>query len=159
MATPESSATSSLDLARDLLEAEGLSPEDPDSGARACDAVLRALYDKLRPLVGNGGYETLLGRAAVMAAREYSRLGSLPIPRAGPPSFDQLAGVLEGPDDRPAPKVAELFVAELLAFLGRLLGWALTLVVLRDLWPEVAFRYDPSELEHSSPPRPPRDEG
>lgn len=141
-------AAPAMRLARDILTAEGMDPESSGSASEACVLALQRLYDKLRPMVGNGGFESLLGRAMVLTVRRHADLDALPVPRAGLPPHGELERALLNADgDSSGP--AEQLLGEFLAFAGYLLGWGLLLVILRDLWPEAPTGYDADELRHT----------
>lgn len=143
-----------LRLAQELMAEEGASPGDASTSISACASVLAKLYRSLLPLVGNGGYETVLVRAVVLATRLHPPLGDISIPRSGPPSAEALAEELVDQDGTLVCEGAEHLVSEFLGFLGRLVGWSLSLVILRETWPEVVARFDSTELEATSPTPP-----
>ncbi|HKK92941.1 MAG TPA: hypothetical protein VJ925_05880 [Longimicrobiales bacterium] len=143
-------ATPAESLARDLLSAEGYTRDSVESVSDAGAAVLSRLFERLRPVIGAGGFEILLGRAAIVGARVHSELGNLPIPEVGPPSVEELGRVFEDPDGASGLEIATRLLADLLAFLGRLVGWGLTLVLLREVWPDVIASRDPADFDDSS---------
>ena len=137
-------------LAHDLLVAEGLRPRDATSAARACSEILDKLHGKLRPIVGNGGFETIVGRAVVLAARRHPAIATVSVPRAGPPPAGDLERVLAEAPDR-AAEIARTLLEELLSFGGHLMGWGFLLPLLRDLWPEATSGHDAATLREGSP--------
>ena len=148
-------------LAGDILAAERKALDDGSSVPEACAAVLQRLYGKLRPIVGSGGFEMLLGRAVILASRSRPALASLELPPTGPPTAKALADVLAADPGDPRDPARPL-LGELLGFAGYLMGWRLLITVLRGLWPEATSGYEADALEaeprgSGAPPR--REEG
>ncbi len=139
-----------LGFARELMDAEALSLGGDASRIEAGQSVLSRLYEILRPVVGAGGYETILLRALVIAARNESRLGGIDLPKAGAPSVQELTAALGRDSGRSAVEAVESIIAEFMSFLARLVGWPLTMVFLREAWPAVVATHDAEELEQST---------
>lgn len=135
-------------FAADLLEAERARLDADHGPAEACGALLQRLHAILQPLVGSAGYETVLGRAAVLGSGQHPELGRLDIPRVGPPDPDSVADVLERAEE--PEEAAVTLVDHMLGFLGRLIGWRLTVRILEDEWPGVVRNHDVSALEKAT---------
>ncbi len=129
----------SLQLARRLI-----SEECGKCGAAVTDTNGRAAFrvcEKLRPplstLTGAAGFHALLSRALSLARKEAAWLGQLDITPQGSLTFRPEVETLVAKDD-----VAEggaALVAELLGLLITLIGEALTLRLLHDVWPKAAL--------------------
>ena len=136
------------ELARRILAEEDRALDDPAEVAGAVASVLERLYERLRRLVGTGGFEILLLRSTMLAGRDHPDLRELPIPRRGAPSADDVRPCL-GSGGASAAEAAAGLVAELLAFLTRLIGPALTWVILREIWPDLPPDLGTSMLDAS----------
>ena len=137
-------------LAHQLLVAEGMRPQEAATAARACSEILEKLHGKLRPIVGNGGFETILGRAVILAARRHPSIAEVSVPRTGPPPVADLERIAADAPDRSVETFRSL-LDELLSFGGRLIGWGFLLPLLRDLWPEATSGHDATTLREGSP--------
>jgi len=133
-----------LRLAGELLSAEGMSAEDPRSVSPAVSRVMDRLHEALQPLVGNGGYRAILGRALMAASRDFPDLARVPPPPAGGSWREGLAEAIRDLPQARRGKVAHLLVGEFLGFLVRLVGWSLTLSLLRGPWPGAVSGHDPT---------------
>lgn len=122
-------------LARRLLAHETI----PGALPGAAVAVAFGVFEKIRGpfgrLTGVGGYHSLLSRAQALAGDEVFWLSSLRI---------REDGSLEGPNvpdvDRDAQALGEgevVLLAHLLGLLDALIGPALTLRLLHDIWPSL----------------------
>jgi CheY-like chemotaxis protein len=120
-------------LARRLLADE--TGTQPHPVAAVTFAVFERLRGPLGSMAGVGGYHALLARAQVLASEEVRWLRTLRI---------TVDGSLEGPDgpteerDALALKAGEaVLLAHLLGQLETLIGSALTLRLLQDIWPDL----------------------
>lgn len=137
-----------LPLARRLLEAEAHADTDGTASmVRACHGVLQGLHDGIRPLVGPGGFQWLLGAAALTAATSCPGLGRMAPPREGPPSPTELEAFLDPPGH-----AASTLVAATLTGLVRVIGRPSLLELLRSRWPTVPMPAPPPPGEVSTPP-------
>lgn len=128
-------------LGRAILDAEAEGREDDPSTAILCAETLAHLYGKLQPMVGDAGFEILVGRSLVEAGRRHPDLSRLELPEHGPPSPEQLDRVLADIPKGERAGAATALLEEFLGFLARLVGWSFVLTLLRDRWPEVATRH------------------
>lgn len=143
---PADGAARRRSLATDILEEEGFGEDAPDALA----TVLGALDDLLRPMIGAGGFGAILGRATVVAAEAHPELGRLPLSGDRVPSTDNLADLLGPLED--AAEACVALLAELVTFMGRLIGWRLTLVLLTETWPDVISGYEADDLDPPTQP-------
>ncbi len=135
---------SCLRLAGEILSAEDMSVGDPGSASPAVSRVMDRLHDTLHPLVGAGGYRTILGRSVMVVCRNFPDLGRIRLPSDDGSWREPLAvGILELPEAS-RTKVAHALVEEFLGFLVRLVGWPLTLSLLRRSWPGPVSSHDPT---------------
>lgn len=137
-------------IARRLLDAETPDVRDPTSVAAACRAVLARLYEVLKPMLGAGGYETVLGRAVVMSTESTPALGQIGVPRSGPPSESDLVLCLDERGNGNPADAATRLISCFLQFQARLVGTELTSHLLRASWPD-----SPAELDVPSVHGPP----
>ncbi len=121
-------------LARRLLALEADQSEQAEAGASAALSAFAKLRSHLTKLVGLAGFEALLARALALARAEVRWLEAVRI---------QVAATLEGFSEtarqQPADAVAEgctALLAQLLGLLVTLIGEALTLRLVREVWPE-----------------------
>jgi len=132
---PVSTAPKLKQFARRLLDCEA-APGDPAcTQETAAFRVCEKLHGPLGKLMGGGGFRSLLSRALVLAGAEVSWLRALQI---------QADGSLEGLNefevklDQPAIAAGEVvLVSQLLGLLVTFIGPALTVSLLRDIWPEL----------------------
>ena len=133
-------------LAADLLGDE--SAGSGENGADVTHRVLDRFHEVFAPLIGKAGYETVLARGVLRGAERSPSLYELEVPRAGAPTHENISAVLERSEDADGAGVT--LVEEMLTFLGRLIGWGLTLQVLSRAWPDVVASRDPAVLEKST---------
>lgn len=131
-----SPAQRSLQLARRLISEEGGKRHATvaDASGHAAFRVCEKIRTPLSTLTGAGGYRALLSRALALAGKEAVWLGRLEVTPAGslrfPPEVE--AGVGDGD----AAQSGVLLVAELLGLLITMIGEALTLRLLQEIWPK-----------------------
>ena len=129
----------SLQLARRLISEEcgKRGGAVTDTNGRAAFRVCEKLRPPLSKLTGAAGFHALLSRALSLARQEAAWLSGLEITPQGSLTFRPEVEALMAKDD-----VAEggaALVAELLGLLITLIGEALTLRLLRDVWPKAAL--------------------
>jgi len=132
---PSTTAPKLKQFARRLLDYEAASGKPADVQETPAFRVCGKLRGPLGKLMGVGGFRSLLSRALVLAGAEVPWLRELQI---------QADGSLEEPKefevklDRPAITEGEVvLVSQLLGLLVTLIGPALTVSLLRDIWPEL----------------------
>ena len=132
---PSTTAPKLKQFARRLLDYEAASGKPEDGQEPPAFRVCGKLRGPLGKLMGVGGFRSLLSRALVLAGAEVPWLRELQI---------QADGSLEEPKefevklDRPAITEGEVvLVSQLLGLLVTLIGPALTVSLLRDIWPEL----------------------
>ena len=130
---PNSATPELREIARRLLECESA------AGTGEKNSETYRVWAKLRPplekLIGVNGFRSLTARARALASAEVPALHTLEIEADG-----SLQGLNEihlqaGSDAIAAGEVA--LVSQLLALLVTFIGSALTLALLRDIWPDL----------------------
>jgi hypothetical protein len=130
-------------IAHRLIEAEGATLRAADSKSEY------PVTDRMRPqlarLMGHGGTRALLGRALVLASREAPWLSA---------AFVSANGDLEGLERLKAEIDPTTFLegrvillAQLLGLLVTFVGPTLTLGLVREAWPQIAFEDRDFEME------------
>ncbi len=123
------------EFARRLLAYEVTSGEPAGLKDSAAFRVCEKLRAALSRLMGGGGFRSLLSRALVLAGYEVPWLRGLKMKADGSvEGLDELGTKLD------AQAVAEgeiALVAQLLGLLVTFIGPALTLRLLRDIWPKI----------------------
>lgn len=128
------STPAALDLARLLLALEASESEHAEAEANAALSIFEKLRASLSKIVGVAGFQALLARALALAKAEADWLEAV---RIQPDAT--LTGLSEVAQQQPANAVAEGYtalVAHLLGLLVTFVGEALTLCLVRDIWPE-----------------------
>ena len=122
-------------LARRLLDSEAAPGGPADAPVTAGLRVCGKLRGPLGKLMGGGGFRSLLSRALVRAGAEVPWLQGLQLQADG--SLEGLKEV-EVKLDQPAITEGEVvLVSQLLGLLVTFIGPALTVSLLRDIWPEL----------------------
>src|SRR5690242_4331409 len=122
-------------IARQLLAQEADRSPDPEDIAGAAERACVNLRLHLARLVGLEGFIALLSRALVLARAEAPWLSEVTIETNGSPQ-----GLREAASTQGAVEAAEGYTALLAHLLGLLvlfIGEALTLRLVRDIWPDV----------------------
>jgi hypothetical protein len=122
-------------LARHLIatEASGNSCNGPAVPAFCVCEKLRAPLTKL---AGDQGYSSLLSRALVLATRQVPSLAAVRVDSDG--SLTGLEAIeLEGDKREETGPWGDVLVAELLNLLVTFIGESLTLILVRQVWPQV----------------------
>ena len=120
---------------------------EPAAGTLA--AAGRRVYDDLArvstPLIGQVGFDGLMRRAVYLAQREHAWLVER---RGAGPAAESPAGALLGLEHQDPAVATEAAAAVFAAFGGLLvafIGEPLTLVLLREAWPEAFSQGDSEE--------------
>ena len=112
----------------------------PAAGAKAIAAAARRAYDDLArvvaPLIGQGGFEALTGRALHLARQDYPCLVQTGQPEDAAASFSQVVDCLERQDPTVATEAAGAVFAILTGLLVTFIGEPLTRRLLRKAWPD-----------------------
>ncbi len=121
------------ELARRLLDDEAAAEKTSLSTESAVPRVYEKLRRNLCALAGIAGFRSLAARALTLAKAKASSLGAMRVTADG-----SLEGIgetaLEG-DGHRAAEDGVILLAELLGLLHLFIGEALTLRLLRDVWP------------------------
>jgi hypothetical protein len=127
------------DLAQRLLTYES---EGSDTSGPAGSAILR-VYEKLRrslgELAGVAGFQSLAARALTLAKSEDLSLGSVRVAADG--NLDGISTIepnINAEKDR-IHSGGVVLISRLLGLLLIFLGEALTMNLIRDVWPDAAF--------------------
>ena len=112
----------------------------------AAFCVCEKLRQALSTLAGVTGYRSLISRALTLAKKEAPSLGEVQVKEDG--SLERTGAIeLQQCMDEAAKKGGTLLVAQLLGLLVTFIGQALTLRLVRDLWPDAPFEDMNSETE------------
>jgi hypothetical protein len=124
-------------LARRLIAMEQRPKDSTDSEGRAAFRVCDKLRESLSALVGVRGFRTLLARALMLAKVEVPWLNSFELGADGsfiiPSALENEMGLGE------AARGGGALVAQLLKLLATLIGEALTLRLVQQIWPKIAL--------------------
>lgn len=124
-------------LARQLIAFD--SPTKASAAAE--DAALFATIDTLRPhlsmLMGRGGFQALLARALVLSSAELPWLTAVRVVADG--ELEGLAVAQKTQDATNLPEGEVVLLAQLLSLLVAFIGMALTLRILKQIWPQLTF--------------------
>ena len=120
------------DLARRLLEFEACECESKETKVHAGLHACEKLRESLEKLVGIAGFQALLSRALVLAKEEVAWLNRVHVEASGAiQGFDEAAPSQE----LEAARGGEVLLAQLIDLLVTFIGEALTLRLIRDIWP------------------------
>ncbi len=130
-------------LALWLLAQEVSAGKPSEMNMCAAFRVCEKLRQPLSTLAGATGYRSLISRALTLAKKEAPSLGEVQVKEDG--SLER-TGAIELMDEA-AKKGEALLVAQLLGLLVTFIGQALTLGLVRDLWPDAPFEDMNAETE------------
>jgi hypothetical protein len=126
------------DLARSLLAYEGVAGKTYEPTEPAAVRVCEKLRGPLCALTGVAGYRSLLARALALARAEAPSLGALQVTADGYlQGFEELAS--QSDQDRTS-EAGFFLTAQLLGLFLSLLGAALTLQLMRDVFPNLTVK-------------------
>jgi hypothetical protein len=135
-------------LARHLLALEANGTDQTEVGGGGTVSALTKLGLHLTKLVGANGYEALLARSLVLATMEAGWLRTVRV---------QADGTLVGFNEAAQQQVTQAgakggvaLIAQLLDLLRIFIGEAVTMSIVRDIWPEV--RRDDMDLSIQETP-------
>ncbi|MGC2423158.1 MAG: hypothetical protein WA666_02255 [Nitrospirota bacterium] len=133
-------------LARWLV-AHGRCEEPSEATARTavCVCVCEQLRKPLSTLAGVAGYKALVSRALALARPEAPSLASVRVKGNGSLEVLEVAEAGRGIDE--IQKDGAVLVAQLLGLLVTFIGLALTVQLVRDVWPDAPFEGIGSETE------------
>ena len=133
-------------LALWLLAQEVSAGKPSEMNMCAAFRVCEKLRQPLSTLAGATGYRSLISRALTLAKKEAPSLGEVQVKEDG--SLERTGAIeLQQGMDEAAKKGGALLVAQLLGLLVTFIGQALTLRLVRDLWPDAPFEDMNSETE------------
>ena len=127
------------DLARWLLahERREVNPSEATGQEAVFVRVCEMLRRPLSTLVGVDGYRALISRALALAKAEVPSLGSVQVREDG--SLEAPGAVDPKPDMDETQNREVVLVAQLLGLLATFIGVALTMQLVRGVWPDAPF--------------------
>ncbi len=131
----ESTPPTMKKFARRLLAYEAASGKPTDAQASAAFRVCEKMRGPLSKLMGLAGFRSLLYRALTLAGAEVTWLLALEIETDG--TLEGLDELETNLDRRTATEGEAAFVAQLLGLLVALIGTALTLRMMHQIWPKM----------------------
>ena len=137
-------APATRDLAFWLLTQEDIAGE-PSKKMDAAFRVCEKLRQSLSTLAGAAGYRSLISRALTLANKETPSPGKVQVREDGSLEWTEAVEPQQGTDEAATGGV--VLVAQLLGLLFAFIGQALTLRLVRDLWPDAPFEGMNSETE------------
>ena len=133
-------------LALWLLAQEASAGKPSEIKMYAAFRVCEKLRQPLSTLAGVRGYQSLISRALTLAKKEAPTLGEVQVKEDGSLEGTGAIELQQGMDEA-TKEGGTLLVAQLLGLLVTFIGQALTLRLVRDLWPDVPFDDMNSETE------------
>lgn len=130
-------------IANERCEAK---PSEATVQAAVCVCVCEKMREPLTTLAGAAGYKALISRALVLARAEVPSLGSVRVKEDG---YLEMPCVEPERDMDEIHKGGATLVAQLLGLLVTFIGLALTMQLVRDVWPDAPFNGIDSETEKS----------
>ena len=125
------------DLAQRLLASENAAGKTSESTEFAAFGVCERLRQPLITLAGVAGFRSLLSRALTLARAEAPGLSAVQVAADG--SLKGLDELASQTDKEQARDGGAILIAQLLGLLLTFIGEGLTLRLIQDVWPEVAF--------------------
>jgi len=119
----------------------GKPSEKMDATFRVCGK----LRNSLSTLAGAAGYRSLISRALTLAKKEAPSLGKVQVKEDGSLECIGVIELEQGMHE--TAKGGAVLVAQLLGLLFTFIGQALTLRLVRDLWPDAPFEGINSKTE------------
>lgn len=136
------------DLARQLLATEAARPGSPNVDANQALRASEKLRAPLTKLAGALGFSSLLSRALALAKRQIPSLQPLHVePDGSLTGFGELQRDSEAVEA--ARRAGEVLMAEFLGLLVSVVGHALTLSLVHEVWPEAIHQTKTSSNEDS----------
>jgi hypothetical protein len=136
------------DLALWLRAREGIVGEPSEiEEMHATLRVCEKLRQPLSTLTGAAGYRSLISRALTLAKKEAPSLEKVQVKKDGSLEWTAAVKPQQGMDE--AVKGGAVLVAQLLGLLVTFIGQALTVRLVRDLWPDAPFKGINPKTENS----------
>ena len=131
------------DFARSLLAYEAAAGQGSGQGEPAVVRVCEKLHEPLCALAVVAGYRSLLARALTLARKEAPSLGAAQVTASG-----HFQGFVDAAQDEPrhASEGDILFIARLLGLLLALLGTAVTIQLVQDVFPRLTVTTEAGEV-------------
>jgi hypothetical protein len=135
-------------LAQRLLTYEAVAGENSEPAESAAFRVCERLRQPLITLAGVAGFRSLLSRALTLARTEAPSLSAVQVAADGSlKGLDKLASQTDKDQVRDG---GAILIAQLIGLLLTFIGDGLTLRLVQDVWPEVAFNGRVSEKERKA---------
>lgn len=131
------------DLALWLLAQETVEGK-PSEKVNATFRICGKLRASITTLMGVAGYRSLISRALTLAKNETCSVG-VQVKEDGSLEWTEALELPQGMDE--APNGGAVLVTQLLGLLMTFIGQALTLRLVRELWPDAPFNHMNSETE------------
>jgi hypothetical protein len=125
-------------IALQLIFQEFRAGDSSDSEGRAAFRVCEKLRGPLSRLTGVAGFRSLLSRALSLAKAKVPWLGKLQVRLDG--SFEFTAETEAFLGKKEAADGGLALIAQVLELLGTFIGEALTLRLVKDIWPKAALK-------------------
>ena len=125
------------DLAQRLLDYEAFAGNASEPGESATLRVYEKLRQGLGEFAGVAGFQSLASRALTLARAEVPSLSAVQVTADG--SIQGLGELSPQSYTDHAESGGAILIAQLLGLLRTFIGEALTLRLVRDLWPDAAF--------------------
>jgi len=132
------------DFARSLLAYEAVAGQGSGRSEPAVVRVCEKLHEPMCALAGISGYRSLLARALNLARKEAPGLGAARVTASG--HFQGFVDAAAEDDPRHASQGDVLFVARLLELLLSLLGAAVTIQLVQDVFPRLTVTTEAGEV-------------
>jgi hypothetical protein len=133
------------DLALWLLTQEAKTETPPEEEAHAMCRACEKLRQPLSTLAGAAGYRSLISRALTLAQRKAPALRGMEVKADG--SLEWSTAIKHQDDTEEAARAKIVLMEQLLVLLTAFIGQALTLRLVRDVWPDAPFQVTNSETE------------
>ena len=124
-------------MAQRLLTYEAVAAKNCEPAESAAFRVCAKLHRPLITIVGLVGFRSLLSRALTLARAEAPGLSAVQVAADG--SLKGLDELASQTDKEQARDGGAILIAQLLGLLLTFIGEGLTLRLIQDVWPEVAF--------------------
>jgi len=126
-------------LARRLLEHEVAGRLEPAALAEATERACVRLHERLVPLIGPDGFRIMLANAVEITRSEHSFLQAIDTRAELNGCFTHLAEAVKGRRTEEALTAMAGLLGEFIGLFGSFVGEALTLRLVRQTWPEIAW--------------------
>lgn len=127
------------DLARQLLDHERERQDAAADLVPVIEQAFRRLHEHTSKLIGPAGFQALVTRAAHLTSAEAGWIESMTFQAEPDLTLVGLSERIESEGAGPVIDGLVLLLANLIGLLCTFIGDSLTLLLIRRIWPEVAF--------------------